>query len=125
MATSLASKRILHVGGIADELPSATIRAAFLPFGPVHSVEVPKGKGFAFVEYEHADDAEEAIYNMDGADLGGRTIKVSLAQQNQAKFLAANEAIWKSDDWFQRNVAGYDKEQRIQAEDAKVLKELD
>jgi peptidyl-prolyl isomerase E (cyclophilin E) len=83
-------------------------------------------RGFAFVEYEDADDAEEAIFNMDGAELLGRTIKVSLAQPNQVNKLS--EAIWKSDEWYQKQVVGNDAEanaERLAKEsDTKVLQEL-
>ena len=68
-----------------------------------------KHRGFAFVEYDDADDASEAIYNMDGADLLGYTLKVSLAQQNQLNKLSGSQksgAIWNNDEWFQKHVGG-------------------
>ncbi len=64
-------------------------------------------KGFGFVEYDDADDATEAIFNMDGADLMGRTIRVSMAQMNQLnKLSTTQQAIWSSDEWFQQHVVG-------------------
>lgn len=65
-------------------------------------------KGFGFVEYEDAEDASEAIFNMDGADLMGRTIRVSMAQMNQLSKLSttSQQAIWSSDEWFQKYVVG-------------------
>lgn len=64
-------------------------------------------KGFGFVEYEDAEDASEAIFNMDGADLMGRTIRVSMAQMNQLnKLSTTQQAIWSSDEWFQQYVVG-------------------
>ena len=64
-------------------------------------------RGFAFVEFEDAEDASEAIYNMDGADLLGYTIKVSMAQPNQLNKLSApQQAIWSNDEWFQKHVGG-------------------
>jgi peptidyl-prolyl isomerase E (cyclophilin E) len=85
-------------------------------------------QGFAFVEFGEADDAEEAIFNMNGADLLGRILKVSLAQANQAnKYTKANEAIWKSDDWFQKNT-GQDQEaieaQKQKQQDSETLQVL-
>ena len=96
-----------------------------------------KHRGFAFVEYEDADDADEAIFNMDGAELSGRTVSVSVAQPNQVNRLLSSsssgnankttaEAIWKSDEWFQKQVVGVqDKEaianERIRETDAKTL----
>lgn len=64
-------------------------------------------RGFGFVEFVDADDASEAIFNMDGADLMGHTIRVSMAQQNQlSKLGSSKQAIWSSDEWFQQHVAG-------------------
>lgn len=57
-------------------------------------------KGFAFIEFEEADDASEAIFNRNGATLMGRTLQVSMAQANQANKLT--EPVWNSDDWFQK-----------------------
>jgi peptidyl-prolyl isomerase E (cyclophilin E) len=84
-------------------------------------------KGFGFVEYEDADDATEAIFNMDGADLSGRTLRVSVAQPNQLnKLSTAQQAIWSSDEWFQQQVGNSEKEQKEQKEkqhDASILTE--
>jgi len=70
--------------------------------------------------------ASECIFNMDMSDLDGRTIKVSLAQQNQLSKLAASqsgksgqEAIWSSDAWFQQHVVGGSEEEQKKAEEAK------
>jgi peptidyl-prolyl isomerase E (cyclophilin E) len=101
-AAILQSRRAIYVGGIAEEVNSTILRAAFIPFGPVKAIELPmdyaKGihKSFAFVEFEDPDDAEEAIYNMDGAELMGKTLSVSLAQANQMR--QSNKAVWSSDE---------------------------
>lgn len=58
-------------------------------------------KGFASVEFEDPEDAAEAIFNMDGADLMGRTLHVSLAQPNQMS-LSSHQAVWSTDEWFQQ-----------------------
>ena len=104
-----------------------------------------KHRGFAFCEFEDPEDAEEAIFNMDGAELLGRVIKVSLAQPNQINKLSSGsgggggggggvdnshrEAIWKSDEWFQQHSGGgmdeaTRKEQELKQADAKVLQDL-
>lgn len=60
-----------------------TIRAAFLPFGPIKSINMSwdpitqKHKGFAFVEYEIPEGAQLALEQMNGAMMGGRNIKVN------------------------------------------------
>ena len=92
-----------------------------------------KHRGFAFVEFEDPDDAEEAIFNMDGAEILGRFIKVSLAQPNQINKLSSEQtggeqAIWKSDEWFQQHSGGVDQATRQQQEaeqaDSKTLQDL-
>lgn len=91
-----------------------------------------KHRGFGFVEFEDADDAAEAIFNMDGADLMGRTIKVSMAQPNQIKKLSgpgtSQQAVWSSDEWFQQHVAGQlspeeQERQKQQNQDQQVLRD--
>lgn len=91
-----------------------------------------KHRGFAFCEYEDANDAEECIFNMDGAELIGRTIAVSVAQPNQVNKLTSGaptstEAIWNSDDWFQQQGRQAEAEAQKHDErenDAKTLQEL-
>jgi hypothetical protein len=78
-------------------------------------------RGFCFVEYKFADDAEEAVFNMDGAELLSKVLRVSLAQPNQVNKLSSSshqggslstsgrpggvhQAVWKSDEWFQRQI---------------------
>jgi len=38
------------------------------------------GKGFGFIEFERAADGRTAIDKMNGADFGGRTLKVNEAR---------------------------------------------
>ena len=73
----------------------------------------------------HTIAASECIFNMDMSDLCGRTIKVSLAQQNQLSKLSdgKGQAIWSSDEWFQENAIGGTEEERQNAKDAQRDKE--
>lgn len=70
------------MGSISFELKEDTIRASFLPFGPIKSINMSwdpvtqKHKGFAFVEYEIPEGAQLSLEQMNGAMLGGRNIKV-------------------------------------------------
>ena len=106
--SSLQSRRRLYVGGLADSVKEIHLRAAMIPFGPLKNVDIPmdyqKGtpKGFAFVEYQNADDAAEAIFNMDGAELFGRVLNVNLARNNPVN-LGSSKAVWTTDEWFQQH----------------------
>lgn len=72
----------VYVGSISFELKEDTIRQAFLPFGPIKSINMSwdpvtqKHKGFAFVEYELPEAAQLALDQMNGVMIGGRNIKV-------------------------------------------------
>lgn len=64
------NKRTIYVGGLAEEVDEKTLNAAFIPFGDVVDIQIPldyeteKHRGFAFIEYENAEDAAAAIDNM-------------------------------------------------------------
>lgn len=121
-------KRTVYVGGISDEVNEQLIRDAFIPFGDIVDIQMPieyhsqKHRGFAFVEYETAEDAAAAIDNMvslivgsylennqfnnlivsiqNDAELVGRTIRVNLAKPQRIKE-GSNRPVWQDDDWLQ------------------------
>ena len=105
MAT--ANKRMLYVGGLADEVNQEMVRAAFIPFGDLIEINMPldyttqKHKGFAFVEFEEKEDAASAIENMNDAEICGRTIRVNLAKPLRASE-ASTRAVWQNDQWLQK-----------------------
>lgn len=57
-------------GGLAEEVDEKVLHAAFIPFGEIVDVQIPldyeseKHRGFAFIEFEMAEDAAAAIDNM-------------------------------------------------------------
>ena len=67
---SVNSKRTIYVGGLAEEVDEKILKAAFIPFGDVVDIQIPadyeteKHRGFAFIEFEYAEDAAAAIDNM-------------------------------------------------------------
>ena len=75
----------LYVGNLAWTTTEDEVRAAFAAFGEVASInliedrETGRPRGFGFVEMDD-DGAREAIQNLDGKDMGGRTIKVNEAK---------------------------------------------
>ena len=102
-------RRILYVGGLADEVSEETLHAAFVPFGELQEVNVPRDhagkksehRGFAFIHFETETDAEEARFNMNGAELFGRVLRVNVAKGMTHK-LGASKPVWSADDWFQK-----------------------
>lgn len=70
MSSKPNSKRTIYVGGLAEEVDEKVLNAAFVPFGDLVDVQIPldyeteKHRGFAFIEFENAEDAAAAIDNM-------------------------------------------------------------
>lgn len=116
------NRRVLYVGGLADDVTEDTVHAAFVPFGDLVEVTIPRdasnktstSRGFAFVEFEALEDADEARFNMNGAELFGRVLRVnvshfvvaSLYSEQVAKPMAARlgsaKPVWSADDWYKK-----------------------
>ena len=79
----------LYVGNLPFTSTEEDLRALFGRHGSVDSVnvimdrETGRPRGFAFVEMAEASGATDAIKALDGTDLGGRSLKVSEAQDKQ------------------------------------------
>ena len=106
MADQARLKATVYVGGLASMLNAANLHAAFIPFGDIVDISLPKPeapsstelhRGFGYVEFEDPADAKEAIDNMDQAELFGRVIKVSAAkpQKNANEGLGSKTALWE------------------------------
>ncbi|PNF37100.1 Peptidyl-prolyl cis-trans isomerase E [Cryptotermes secundus] len=95
-------------GGLAEEVDEKVLNAAFIPFGDVMDIQIPldyeteKHRGFAFVEFECAEDAAAAIDNMNDSELFGRTIRVNLAKPQKIKE-GSSKAVWSDDTWLQEH----------------------
>jgi RNA recognition motif-containing protein len=76
----------IYVGNLPYKLTDEELHAAFAPFGEVTSAKViidrdtGRSKGFGFVEMPDSSQAETAIEQMDGRDMGGRNLKVNEAK---------------------------------------------
>ena len=99
-------KATLYIGGLDDAVNERILADAFLPFGEVVDVSIPKPenpsptnqhKGFGYVEFESAEDAVEAMDNMDQSELFGRVLKVAPAkpQKEGMAGLGSRVAIWE------------------------------
>ena len=72
----------LFVRGLDYGVSEADLERAFSPHGAVHGVHIPmdresgRPRGFAFVRFGSAQDAERAARAMDGTSLRGRRVNV-------------------------------------------------
>jgi RNA recognition motif-containing protein len=110
-------KATIHVGGLATQATKQHVYDAFLPFGEIVEISMPEPnrihqqqaqardpnapiethRGFAYVEFEEADDAKEAVYNMDQSELFGRYLKVQIAKMPKSaeEGLDSKTAVWE------------------------------
>ncbi|KAJ6441966.1 peptidyl prolyl cis-trans isomerase cyclophilin [Purpureocillium lavendulum] len=114
MADSARWKATVFVGGLAPMVTNSQVMDAFIPFGEIVEVQLPKPdsrnstdahRGFAYVEYEDAEDAKEAIDNMDQSEFFGRILKVSQAKapKSAEEGLGSKKAIWEQEGWLAEN----------------------
>jgi cold-inducible RNA-binding protein len=76
----------LFTGGLSWHTNDDSLRRAFEVFGEVLEARVivdrqtGRSRGFGFVTFAQAEDADRAMAEMDGAELDGRRIRVNEAE---------------------------------------------
>lgn len=79
----------LFIGSLAYATTDDGLKAFFETIGPVASARVitdresGRSKGFGFVEFENDDDNQKAVDQLNGKELDGREINVSLARPKE------------------------------------------
>uniref|UniRef100_M1AT83 Pre-mRNA-splicing factor SF2 n=1 Tax=Solanum tuberosum TaxID=4113 RepID=M1AT83_SOLTU len=76
------SSRTLYVGNLPGDVREREVEDLFHKYGPIAHIELkipPRPPGYAFVEFEEARDAEDAIRGRDGYDFDGHRLRVELA----------------------------------------------
>ena len=76
----------IYVGNLPYSASEEEVRDLFAEYGTVHSVkliidrESGRPRGFGFVEMDR-DDARNAIKQVNGNEMGGRTLRVNEAHE--------------------------------------------
>ncbi len=79
----------LYVGGLAYSINDKQLEDLFAEIGKVTSATVIKdrdsgqSKGFGFVEMSENEDAQKAIKDLNGKEVGGRSIVVNQARPQE------------------------------------------
>ena len=79
----------LYVGNLAFETSSNDLETLFATAGKVESVsliedrETGRSRGFGFVEMSTKEEGAAAVQQLNGAQLGGRTLKVNEAKPRE------------------------------------------
>lgn len=81
----------LFVGSLSFNTTDDSLQQAFSQFGNVVSAKViidrdsNRSKGFGFVEFETDEEAQAAIKGIDGQEIDGRAVKVSVAKPREER----------------------------------------
>ena len=76
----------IYIGNMSFDTTEDTLRQAFEAFGEVNSVNIiadrdtGRPRGFAFVEMSTSEDGNAAIDGLNGKELDGRQLTVSVAR---------------------------------------------
>jgi len=79
----------IYVGNLDFATTETEIRTLFEPFGQIDNVSLVRDKfsgqsrGFAFVEMTNDNEAEQAIQNLNGKQVGNRNITVNEARPRE------------------------------------------
>jgi len=96
----------LYVGNLSFNTTSQQLQDTFAQCGTVQSVsvvedrETGRSRGFAFVEMSTNEEAAAAISQLNGKDVGGRSLKVNEAKPREPR-------TGSSDRGFNGNRGGY------------------
>jgi len=79
----------IYVGNLSYGMSEDELRDAFGAFGEVSSVkilmdrETGRSRGFGFVEMPNQNEAEKAIAQLNGKDVGGRALRINEARPRE------------------------------------------
>ncbi len=80
----------LYIGNLSYETTEAELREFLTPFDPIVDLHMPvdrdtgRPRGFAFVTLSSRDAGEAAVAQLDGAELGGRNLRVREAEERRS-----------------------------------------
>jgi RNA recognition motif-containing protein len=81
----------IYVGNLSYGMSEDELRQAFAAYGEVSSVkilmdrETGRSRGFGFVEMPNQSEAEAAITQLNGKDLGGRPLRINEARPRERR----------------------------------------
>ncbi len=82
----------IYVGNLSFRTDDEELREIFAEFGDVISAKVimdretDRSRGFGFVEMASEDEGNAAIEALDGAEVGGRNLRVNEAKPRERRF---------------------------------------
>lgn len=81
----------IYVGNLSYGMSEDELREAFAAYGDVASVkilsdrETGRSRGFGFVEMPNQSEGEAAVAQLNGKEIGGRTLRVNEARPRERR----------------------------------------
>lgn len=75
---TMSKVKVLYVRNLTQDISEEKLKESFESYGRVERVK--KIKDYAFVHFEDRDNAVKAMRDLDGKEMGGSHIEVSLAK---------------------------------------------
>ncbi len=81
----------LYVGNLEWNATDHELEELFAPYGNIRSAQIikdhvsGKSKGFGFVEMDDEEAANNALENLHGTELRGRTLKINAARERKPR----------------------------------------
>lgn len=96
---SSRASRTLYVGNLPGDIREREVEDLFYKYGPIAHIDLkipPRPPGYAFVEFEEARDAEDAIRGRDGYDFDGHRLRVELAHGGRGRSSSDRHSSYNS-----------------------------
>lgn len=86
----------IFVGNLDSNVTDEHLRQTFSSYGELVHVKIPMGKQCGFVQFANRASAEEALRALNGAQLGGRNVRLSWGRSPSNKQPQADQNQWSN-----------------------------
>jgi len=84
----MSNETRIYIGNLPPDIRSKDIEDLFYKYGKIQFIDLKNRRGppFAFVEFEDARDADDAVYARDGYDYDGYKLRVEFPRGGGGSF---------------------------------------
>lgn len=75
----------IFIGNVAFKTSMQALLDLFSQYGEITDSYKPEGKGFAFITFKDEKSANDAIEGMNGKEVDGRALNVSIARPREER----------------------------------------
>ncbi|KAL2931454.1 Polyadenylate-binding protein RBP45 [Bienertia sinuspersici] len=86
----------IFVGNLDSNVTDEHLKQTFSPYGDLVHVKIPLGKQCGFVQFTNRSSAEEALKALNGAQLGGRNVRLSWGRSPSNRQSQPDQNQWNN-----------------------------